>query len=668
MTKPDPVATPPVVPTADDILTQAAARLDVAKHQVERALAEANIALTTPAPSDRRLRILRLRVDGIKHDGEPFTIDRPFEPGIWAIVHPENSAGKTSLLEFLVWPLRGAPRDLPPGVRSWVRTLHLDLVVAGKPTRIALEQIPGLLPPVSVDILTADTVQALLAAADDNPLRLVAKGSGTDDVERVIGSFFLDALRMERTSLWSATGGADGEGAPQVHGWPAYFGACYLNAGGDELLLGDVSAPGLPAKLLERFVDIPYSSAHAQLSVAVKGRAKTTRQAQRRAEGDLHARSAERAQWQAQLDLMQQEIQELSGAPETDIAPLLQRADQAAQELHRLRMSLNGAAQSLADAAAARVGAEQAQLDAQETWQARRVLGRLNPSCCPRCEEPVGDERRAAERDRATCAVCTRPLPEIAEDIAEAVLEQLTTDIATALEAEAAAAAHHRAVQASADAAVTAHQQATEAVSSALAASPAHVRLRELELTAAELKGRLAATGTAPPATPTVSAVPDVLSAVHQLVEATVKASADYLFPTMDSEIVSLSSQFGVQHLNSVTLKRNGNVNPVKEGVKHPFKKLSRGDRLRMRVATVIALLRAGAARHIDSHPGLLLIDSVAAEEMTADAARRLIDELQTLTRELPELQVVFTTAQPELVEGLLPEDHIITSDSEHLF
>ncbi|MEU0744760.1 ATP-binding protein [Streptomyces sp. NPDC006134] len=144
MTKPDPVATPPVVPTADDILTQAAARLDVAKHQVERALAEANIALTTPAPADRRLRILRLRVDGIKHDGEPFTIDRPFEPGIWAIVRPENSAGKTSLLEFLVWALRGAPRDLPPGVQSWVRTLRLDPVVAGKPTRIALEQIPEL--------------------------------------------------------------------------------------------------------------------------------------------------------------------------------------------------------------------------------------------------------------------------------------------------------------------------------------------------------------------------------------------------------------------------------------------------------------------------------------------------------------------------------------------
>ncbi|GAA2462925.1 hypothetical protein GCM10010273_55800 [Streptomyces lavendulocolor] len=89
-----------------------------------------------------------------------------------------------------------------------------------------------------------------------------------------------------------------------------------------------------------------------------------------------------------------------------------------------------------------------------------------------RLETKVVCRRRAAERDRATCAVCTRPLPEVAEDFAEAV-------------------------------------------SSALAASSIHVRLRELELMAAEPKGRLAATGTAPPAKPTVSATPDVLSALH---------------------------------------------------------------------------------------------------------------------------------------------------------
>lgn len=79
-------------------------------------------------------------------------------------------------------------------------------------------------------------------------------------------------------------------------------------------------------------------------------------------------------------------------------------------------------------------------------------------------------------------------------------------------------------------------------------------------------------------------------------------------------------------------------------------------------------MLRVGASRGVASHPGLLLIDSVAAEEVTAVPARALIAELHRITEELPDLQVILTTAQPDLVEGILPQDHIITSTDEHLF
>lgn len=98
------------------------------------------------------------------------------------------------------------------------------------------------------------------------------------------------------------------------------------------------------------------------------------------------------------------------------------------------------------------------------------------------------------------------------------------------------------------------------------------------------------------------------------------------------------------------------------------FKKLSRGDRLRMRIATVIALLRTGADRGVPAHPGLLLIDSIAAEEVTKVPARTLIAELQAIAQEIPDLQIFFTTADPALVDNLLPDDRVITSDGEHLF
>ncbi|MFE5718603.1 hypothetical protein [Streptomyces erythrochromogenes] len=653
-----------VAPSAGDILKEVAEKLGLTPLQVERTLAEANITLKSPTAADRRLRIIRLRASGTKRSGDDFTVERPFAPGVWAIVHPDNSAGKTSLLEFLVFPLRGGPRDLPPDVRSWLRHLSVDIAVAGRAIRIVLDVDDQPHPQLRGRILAGESVDQLLAA-DDEALRLLATASGNEEVSRCIGEFFLDALRMEHTNLWQVTGGADGEGAPQVHGWASYFGACYLNPGGDEILLGDV-AGGLPGRLMELFVDIPYSTALTQLSVAGKREKKTITQGQRRADGDAKARRTEREAWQTELADVTGRIEAGRRAAAQDISPLLQAADQAAMELRGMRALLEEAEQTLAEVSAARMRAEQGLMDARETWQARRVLGRLDPVCCPRCEEPLGSVRRGEEREQANCAVCTRPLPEVDPETAEALLAELEQTLEEAQDAERGATDQRlRAVEA-VQSALADHREAAAGLEQGLATSQAHDRLRDLEIRAAELRGRLEATGSTPPAPP-VQVSAQVLAATEEAVRAAVDAAAKQLFPAMNEAIVELAARFGVQNLDSVKLDRAGKVNAVKAGVKTPFKRLSRGDRLRMRIATVIALLRVSADRGVATHPGLLLIDSVAAEEVTEVPARTLIAELQAIAAELPELQVVLTTAQPELVDAL-PEDHLITSDGEHLF
>lgn len=654
------------VPSAGEILQSVAARLGLTAEQVERSLAEANITLKSPAPADRRLRILRLRARGIKHSGEPFTVEKEFSAGVWAIVHPDNSAGKTSLLEFLVWPLRGEARDLPPDVRSWMRHLSLDVTVAGHPVCISLELDPSVQPSVKGQIFSADTVEQLLADDNGLTLRLLAQATGPDEVRRSIGAFFLDALRMGHTSLWQNSGGADGEGAPQVHGWASYFGACYLNPGGDEILLGDVNAVGLSARLMELFVDIPYSTVLTQLSVAGRREKKSTTQEQRRAEGDAEARKADRAAWQDELTRNAVEIAELRDVVNRDVFPLLRAADEAAAQLREKQDLLEEAEQAFIETRSARVRAEQALLDARETWQARQVLGRLDPVCCPRCEEPLERERRQQEREDASCAVCTRPLPELDEDTAEVLLQGLEQQLQRAQEAEESASGQRETAAAAVDSALTTQQSTAGALQRVLATSQNHERLRQLEIQAAGLEGRLAATGSAATA-PARSASTQVLEAVTGAVREAVDASTKRLFPEMDRQIVELATRFGVQNLDSVSLNRAGQVNAVKAGVKTRFKDLSRGDRLRMRIASVIALLRVGADRGVAAHPGLLLIDSVAAEEVTEVPARTLIAELQAIAEELPDLQVVLTTAQPELVDALAA-GHLITEEGEHLF
>lgn len=117
-----------------------------------------------------------------------------------------------------------------------------------------------------------------------------------------------------------------------------------------------------------------------------------------------------------------------------------------------------------------------------------------------------------------------------------------------------------------------------------------------------------------------------------------------------------------------MNVQRNGRINAVKDGEKTPFDDFSRGERLRMRIAAVIAMLRVSTQRGAASHPGLLLIDAVGAEEMTTEPGRKLIAALLDLADKLPALQIVLTTATPPLIEGLLADDRIITTDGNHMF
>lgn len=120
-------------------------------------------------------------------------------------------------------------------------------------------------------------------------------------------------------------------------------------------------------------------SAVAGLSVAGKREKKTIAQGQRRAEGDAEARHAEREAWETELADVGRQIEAVRRASAQDISPLLQAGDEASAEVRDRRALLQETEQTLTEVTAARMRAGQRLLDARETWQARRVLGRAGP-------------------------------------------------------------------------------------------------------------------------------------------------------------------------------------------------------------------------------------------------------------------------------------------------
>lgn len=159
-----------------------------------------------------------------------------------------------------------------------------------------------------------------------------------------------------------------------------------------------------------------------------------------------------------------------------------------------------------------------------------------------------------------------------------------------------------------------------------------------------------------------------ILAAAAEVLSKVVADHSKALFAELNVEIVDIAHDLGVANLTSVDLGLNGHLNARKTGGKHPFKSFSPTDRLRMRIAAVVGMIKVGRKRGIMSHPGLLLIDAPTAEELSHDNARQAIKTLYDTAADDPGIQIVITSIDDAVWE-FFPEDRTVTGpDKRQLF
>ncbi len=98
--------------------------------------------------------------------------------------------------------------------------------------------------------------------------------------------------------------------------------------------------------------------------------------------------------------------------------------------------------------------------------------------------------------------------------------------------------------------------------------------------------------------------------------------------------------RLGMHDVETIELKRTANVSINKGGTASTWKGLSAGEQLRLRIATVIALVRIARDHGVGRHPGLLLIDSPGNEEVAQENLVDMLDELKNVTTETGGLQM----------------------------
>ena len=624
-------------------LEKVAERAGISVAEADNMLRRRGICPDRPMRPARNLTITCIAFRGEKKGEATGRIDfkwSDLSSGVWALASHANLVGKSTVLEVLLWCLRGAPKGLQDDVRSWLEWVSVSFDIDDQHYLVEFNVVDGI---------------------PRGGLSRLRPGGGTDGVDEFASAEGFEAamshFMMATFDLdpMPARQGDEEHGQTVVHGWTALSGALYF--GGDhKLLLGDAQWGGLAGRMLQMYVGLPWALTSMQAATAQKEveheRARSTRAS---SETTAHTAQAHK-RLKAELEIATKKLQH-AGSEEATAAELGRLAAEVARlspvvfELERRLVNAEDAYKMLTRVADED---ERALCDLRENIVANSFFNGLQPTCCPRCETVVTKERVKRESVELSCSVCSEPIP--SEQIGDAndTIEEAVHRRDVSKEASARSKAELAPLRADLKQARDELGRVRESLTTTAASDDFRDR-RDAELEVARLEGALKEREFEPNNhTPPADAA--VVDAAFKEAKSAFKAQSGDLLDRLNQEILRLGNAFGVLRLEQVNLNSRAQMELTKGGKATWFSKLTSGERLRLRIATAIALLRVGRERGVGRHPGLLIIDSPGAEETSESNLAALLQELQAVANETPGLQVLIASANAPAVIAALQD------------
>jgi energy-coupling factor transporter ATP-binding protein EcfA2 len=643
-----------------------AARAAVSEADARTTLAAYHVEPTPSIPQAPRLAVRHVTFEGrfpeVIRDGDPFRFGCDLPDGLTVLASDHNLAGKSSVLEIIFWALRGGePRALQADIRQWLHRVRLELTIGGEDTAIQW------------DLRDNRVTGSLTIQTQGGPVS--RDFAGAHEFEVTIGTHMLSRLGLEPVTSFHSDSGGSG-GAIQTFGWNALSAALYVPNAAHNAVLGEHSdIAGLPGRLLQVFVGLPWAPTHMAAQTALKWLSSERAKTRRRANDDDRVRADSIAELEQRAITLRDELNRMEppDAAATTMDSAAAAFQGALQDLGHAKQRRNSLAAAARAARDARLEEERTALAGQEEVLARRFFHSLNPTICPRCDVPIDEQRHTAELERHTCAVCNHSIDftvDVSPDECEAPeVDASRSNLEALREAETTAQEALKdidALIADAEKAVNKRRSAFEVVSTSYRGAS---QQRDLELQLARIEGALTerrqvaatASGSDGSSTQRLDREITILEAASSLALARMGEVQQALFSEVDNEIVDLARRFGMKNVEAVAIDRSARLRVTKGGGTITwFSSLSRGERLRLRVAVLVALFRVGTHRGANRHPGLLMIDSPGSEEADADDAAAIFAALYEISQETSGLQVVVATARPELLAGHVPADRIV--------
>ncbi|GJD58078.1 hypothetical protein [Methylobacterium dankookense] len=567
-------------------------------------------------------------------------------PGLNAILSDRNFRGKSTLLAVMKWCLTGRRgKGVPSEMAEWFHTVRMTFTLDGQ----------------TYEVEVADAVaQAGTLWRIDGEKRLAqetfASGEG---FEAVMSGFFMGQMGLQMLVTHTDRGE---KGVDQPHDWLWLFGAMVIEPNPD-VLFGTYAPLG--ARMMQMYLGVPWTNAVNDVLAAQNRIGIETRQAAVEAERSRGRRKARVEALDAEIAELRRKLERLPRAEDqrTALRAANRTFAEAQARLRSAQRTLDAASEDRDAAREAHAAARRDLHEFREGRAARTVFRSIDPVCCPRCDEMFDDERRQATREEHTCVVCgTLEQPEGNPAAREAGLRGAVTDSEAALRSQEARLTSVEAAISAAREKMRDAEAACRRLEATLA-EPSEAYPLEVQLIGTQARREELADEEDAPA----GHVDDqaVLRIAEKVTREAFKPLQDELLAEVSGLIKEYAVRFGVESLEDVRLQGNTTLVLMKGGGKTHFGKQTDGEKVRLKIAATLALIKVAERRGLGRHPGLLLIDSPGSNEMVGQDYESLVAGLAEITKEIGHLQVFVAAINNETIRGHVPRERLLYAEGD---
>lgn len=639
-----------------------------AESHVQRVLLKYGIRAQITPPRAKSLRFDSIKLTGVRAESErdgQFELSWPnLGTGIWAVMSERNLRGKSSILHLLQAAIRGDfPGRVKPDVWKWLDTVEIRYRIDSILYRVELSKATG-------EEKAAEGRATLSRSDGDGQWITLYEGDAGEGLKSQTEHLMMEELDFPVIYAHNKNTG----GHP--HGWPLIASTFFLSSSIEpKALFGDLAIDGLPLRLLQLFIGLPWVSTYSA--------ALTAQKQVEQALADRPSHSGVTVVLNTKLLEVERLLADAKKARGTDDRAArrleLARLDDATATERRAvetaRVAFETDTATVAAVTASYDDARRRLKQLEEERSAGYSFRQLSPTCCPACEAAFEKAAPAVQHaDGNTCALCKNDLPVHEDDLdsdrihdAQTLVEELATSLQIAKAKLKASEKTARDATERLRAGLSRVRNLQDAIST-LPTDPELVVV-QLEAQAQQLQDLLASLQSPANDDADTQGELKILRAATEVSKTLMTLMQSDVLREIADSVMSLAKKFGVSNITSMHLDGGGRLKVHQGGADIYFSNLTMGEKLRIKIAISLAAVEVAKRRGHGRHPGLLIIDSPASEEVVNEDFEQMLDSVASAAKDIGGVQIILGTIARKAVEAVVSSDHRLhAKGNDYLF